>query len=96
MQVSSVGRKIFLEKEMATHPSILAWETPWTIAYQAPLSMGFPRQEYWGELPCPPSRDLLDPGMELTCLMSPALAGRFFSTSAPWEAFTFKYNMPKI
>ena len=39
--------------------------------------MGFSRQEYWSELPCPPSRDLPDPGIEPASLMSPALAGRF-------------------
>ena len=47
--------------------------TPWTIACQAPLSMGFPRQEYWSGLPCPPPRNLPDPGMEPVSLMSPAL-----------------------
>ena len=39
--------------------------TPWTVAYQAPLSMGFSRQEYWSGLTFPPPRDLPDPGMEL-------------------------------
>ena len=38
--------------------------TPWTVALQAPLSMAFSRQEYWSGLPCPPPRDLPDPGME--------------------------------
>ena len=38
--------------------------TPWTIAHQAPLSMGFSREEYWSGVPCPPPRDLPDPGME--------------------------------
>ena len=41
---------------------------PWTEAHQAPLSMGFSRQEYWSGLPCPPSRDLPDPGTEPTLL----------------------------
>ena len=39
--------------------------TPWTITYQAPLSMGSSRQEYWSGLPIPPPEDLPDPGMEL-------------------------------
>ena len=52
-----------------------------TLARQAPLSMGFSRQEYWGGLPCPPLRDLPNPGMEPTSLMSPALAGGCFATS---------------
>ena len=38
--------------------------TLWTAADQAPLSMAFPRQEYWSGLPCPPPRDLPDPGIE--------------------------------
>ena len=42
--------------------------TLWTIAHQAPLSMGFPRQEYWSELPFPPPRDLPDQGLNL-CLL---------------------------
>ena len=60
--------------------------TPWTVACQAPLSMGFSRQEYWSGLPCPPPGDLPDPGIEPVPSMSPALAGRFFTTSATWEA----------
>ena len=52
-------------------------ETVWTAACQAPLSMGFSRQEYWSGLPCPLPRDLPDPGIEPSSLMSPALAGRF-------------------
>ena len=49
--------------------------------------MGFSRQEYWSGLPCPPPGDLPDPGIEPVCLTSPALAGRFFTTSATyWEA----------
>ena len=43
-----------------------------TVAHQAPLSMGFPRQECWNGLPCSPSGDLADPGIEPTFLMSPA------------------------
>ena len=59
--------------------------TPWTITHQAPLFMGFSRQEYWIELPCPPPGDLPDPGIEPMSLASPALAGGFFTTSANWE-----------
>ena len=49
--------------------------TQWTVACQAPLSMGFPRQEYWIGLPFPSARNLPNPGIEP---MSPALVGRFF------------------
>ena len=60
--------------------------TLWTIACQAPLSMGFSRQEYWSGLPCPPLGDLPDLGIESTSLTSPALASRFFTTRVTWEA----------
>ena len=59
--------------------------TPQTVAHQAPLSMGFSRQEYWSELPFPILGDLPDPGIEPMSLVSPALAGGFFTTRAAWE-----------
>ena len=55
--------------------------TLWTVAHQAPLSKGFSRQEYWNGLPFPPLGDFPNPGTELVSLTSPALAGRFFTTS---------------
>ena len=60
-------------------PSLVSdsFATPWTVPHQAPLSMGFPRQEYWSGLPFPPPEDLPDPGIEP---VSPTLAGRFFTT----------------
>ena len=60
--------------------------TPWTVAHQAPLSMGFSRQEYWSGLPCPPPGDLPNPGIESESLIAPALTGGFFTTSTIWEA----------
>ena len=62
------------------------FETPQTVALQAPLSMGFPKQEYWSGLPCPPLGDLPDPGIKPASPMSPALAGWFFTTGTIWEA----------
>ena len=53
---------------------------PWTIARQAPLSMGFPRQEYWSGLPFPSPGDLPEPGIKPEAL---ALSGRFFTTEPP-------------
>ena len=58
--------------------------TLWTVACQAPLSMGFSRQEYWSGLPCPPSGNLPHPGTEPISLTSPALAGGFFTTGTTW------------
>ena len=54
--------------------------TLWTVARQAALSMGFPRQEYWSGVPFPSPGDLLNPGLEPT---SPALQGRFFTAVPP-------------
>ena len=54
--------------------------TPWTVARQAPPSMGLSRQEYWSGLPFPPPGDLHDPGIKLASPASPALVGRFFTT----------------
>ena len=54
--------------------------------------MRFSRQEYWSGLPCPPPGDLRDPGIELTSLLSPALAGGFLITRATWEALILEYS----
>ena len=56
-----------------------------TVARQAPLSMEFSRQEHWSGLPFPSPGDLPDPGIKPASLMSPALAGGFFTTSATGE-----------
>ena len=53
---------------------VLVFATPWTVFRQAPLSMGFSRQEYWILLPFPPPGDLSDPGTEP---VSPASQIRF-------------------
>ena len=57
--------------------------TLWTVACQAPLSVGFPREDYWSALPFPSPGDLPEPGIKPTSLASPALAGRFFTTEPP-------------
>ena len=59
--------------------------TLWTAALQAPLFMGFSRQECWIGLPCPPPGDLPNPGIKPESLKSPAFVGRFFTMSAIWE-----------
>ena len=58
---------------------------PWTVAHQAPLSMGLSRQKYWSRLPCPPPGDHPDPGLEPLSVASAVLASRFLTTSATWE-----------
>ena len=58
---------------------------PWTVAYQAPLSMGFSRQEHWSRLPFPSPENLPDLGIEP---VSPVLAGRFFTTCSTWKSIS--------
>ena len=78
---------------MFVHAQLLSFwlfETPWTVAHQAPLSMGFSRKEYYSGLPFPSPEDLLDPGMEPVSHRSPALAGGFFTISTTWETLAIR------
>ena len=67
-----------------------SFETPWTVAHQDPLSMGFPRQKYWSGLPFPSPGNLPNPGIKAA---SPVLAGRFFITEPPGKTQGFNYGM---
>ena len=72
---------------MLSHFShVQLFETLWTVAGPAPLSMGFSRQKYWNGLPWPPPGDLPKPGIEPAILMSPVMTSGFFTTSITWEA----------
>ena len=68
--------------------------TLWTVTRQASLSMGFSRQEHRSGLPYPPPGDLPGPGIERASLMSPAVAGVFFTTRATWEAQRPCWGLP--
>ena len=70
---------------MCLRSGVWFFATPWTIACHAHLSMEFSRQEYWSGLPFPTPGDLPDQGIEPTFFVSPALAGRFFTTVPPWK-----------
>ena len=81
---------------MLSHFShVRLFATPWTVALQAPLSVGFSRQDYWSGFPCSPSGDLPDLGIKPESLMSPTLAGGFFTTSTIWEAQLDTVGEPK-
>ena len=73
--------RLHMHAQSLSHAQLFV--TPWTVASQAPLSMGFPRQEYWNGLPFPSPGDLPDPGIVPESPASPALAGRFFTTESP-------------
>ena len=70
--------------------------TPWTVALQPLLSMGFSRQEYWNGFPFPSPGDLSDPGIESATPTSPALAGRFFTTEPPWKPWAIWLNAESV
>ena len=67
--------------------------TPWTVAHKAPLSMGLSRQEHWSGLPFPPPGDLPNAGIKSALPLSPALAGRAFTTRPPGKP---KYTLCQI
>ena len=71
--------------------SCLTLATPWTVAYQAPLSMGFSRQEYWSGLPFPSPGHLPDPGTKPMSLASLTLPGGFFTTVLPGKPLELIY-----
>ena len=79
------GFRLLVFPSASIHSWVLLW-SPWTSACQAPLSMEFCRQGYWSRVPCPPPGDPPNPRIEPICLMSPALSGRFFTSSTTWEA----------
>ena len=81
-----------------SHSVVSDSATLWTVARQAPLSMGFCRQKYWSGLSCPSPGDLPDPEIEPTSLTSSELAGIFFTTSAMWEApnWFYKTNISSV
>ena len=70
--------------------------TPWTVAHQAPLSLGFSRQEYWSGLQFLSPRDLPDPGIKPMSLASLALAGSFFTTEPPGKPVYYTLHRLKI
>ena len=78
--------------------SVPLFATPGTVAGQAPLPVGFSRQEYWSGLPFPSPGHLPNPGIEPMSLLSPALADGLFTTSATGEREEkhFLYLFPLI
>ena len=69
--------------------------TLWTVAHLGTLCLGFSRQEYWSGLPCSPLGDFPKPGIEPMSLMSPALAGGFFTTSALFSSVYWHCSFKK-
>ena len=82
--MTPVRRDVYVSAQLCP---ILFGSTPRTVAFQAPLSMGFPRQEYWSGLSFSPPGDLPDPGIEPASPVSPAWAGGFFTTLPPGKHY---------
>ena len=70
---------------MPTLSCVWFFANAWTVACQAPLCLRFSRQEYWSRLPFPTPGDLPDPEIKTPSLVSPAQAGRFFTTAPLWK-----------
>ena len=77
----SCEMELFLPCVLSLFSCVRLFATPWTVARQARFS----RQEHWSGLPCSPPGNILHPGIEPVSLISPALAGGFFTTSATWK-----------
>ena len=85
---------IFSEVKVKSLSRVWLFVTPWTVVYQAPLSMGFSRQEYCSALPFPTPGHLPNPEIRPVSLASPALAGGFFTTSATCFTTFFSIRTP--
>ena len=91
MDYSTTGFPVFIISQFMSAKSLQSCSTPYDpmdCSPQAPLSMGFSRQEYWSVLPYSPPGDLHDPWIKPMFLMSPALIGRFSIIEAPGEALS--------
>ena len=85
---------LFIKLKVKSLSCVRLSATPWTVAYQAPLSMGFSRQKYWSGLPFPSPGDLPDPGIELG---SPALQTDTLPSEPPGKPkVNYKTNMKKV
>ena len=82
----SLCRLAWCESMLSHFSCVQFLATLWSLAHQAPLSIGFSRQEYWSGLPWLSLGDLPKSGIELASLMSPALEDGFFTTSAIWKS----------
>ena len=83
-KAGSPGSRSYVCVHVLRHVWLFA--TPWTVAHQAPLSVGLSRQEYWSGLSLPSPGDLLDPGIQPTSPVSPAPQADSFTAWATWEA----------
>ena len=85
---NSIFASLFLSLPLNTVLCLVmssSFATPWPEAHQAPLPMEFSRQEYWSGVPFPSAGDLPNPRIKPSSHVSPALAGRFFTTESPTE-----------
>ena len=84
---------LFIPSVLSRFSRVQLFVTPWTVAYQVTLSVGFSRQEYWSGLSCSPPGDLPDPGIKPGSLTSPALAGGFFTPNITDALYSKSSNL---
>ena len=84
-----------IKKKRSCLSHVQLFVTPWTVAHQASLYMGFSKQEHWSGLPCPPPEYLPNPGIKPTSLMSPALAVGFLPLVPPGISIHLHINIYK-
>ena len=83
----------YMSRMLSCFSQVQLLVTLWTVAHQAPLSLGFSRQEYWSGLPCPPPGDLPDPGIKPTSLTSPAWQVDYLPLAAPEKPILYMYDI---
>ena len=88
--------KVFLKLLFSCFNCVRLFSTPWTIACQAPLFMGFSSQDYWSGLPFPPPGHLPKPGIKPTYPVSPALAVGFFIIEPPEKRYVYMYRVSNL
>ena len=88
-----MSESVCMRAQLLSHVQLFA--IPWTIARQAPLSMGFSRKEYPEWFFMPSSRGSCDPGTKPVSPVSSALIGRFFTTRTTWEALVRVFTLKK-
>ena len=94
LKVSGNSHSYFLDCVLSLLSGVPLFVTLWTVAGQAPLSVGFSRQDYWSGLPCPPPGDLCNPGIEPMSLMSLALQAASLPTEPPGKPHFLNWKKP--
>ena len=94
LKVSGNSHSYFLDCVLSWLSGVPLFVTLWTVAGQAPLSVGFSRQDYWSGMPFPTPGDLPDPRIKPMSLAPPTLASGFFTTEPPGKPHFLNWKKP--